>query len=105
MTLLGMFQPWDVPSVLSTGSTGTRVLEGWVPLVVGTPGKSWQKPQVILGNLLQSLPAPFHQAETLRSATKEVSIISSVLIWGSSQSWATGEWGLRFIGPSHGKGN
>lgn len=94
MTLLGMFQPWDVPSVLSTGSTGTRVLEGWVPLVVGTPGKSWQKPQVILGNLLQSLPAPFHQAETLRSATKEVSIISSVLIWGSSQSWATGGMGL-----------
>lgn len=76
MTLLGMFQPWNVPSVLSTESTGTRVLEDWVPLVVGTPGKSWQKkPQVTLGNLLQSLPAPFHQAETLRSATKEVSII------------------------------
>lgn len=74
--LLGMFQPWDVPSVLSAGTTGIRVLEGWAPLVVGTPGKSWQKkPQGILGNLLQSLPAPFHQVETPRSATKGVSII------------------------------
>lgn len=30
----------ECPSVLSTGSAGTRVLEGWVPLVVETPGKS-----------------------------------------------------------------